>query len=1040
VSLTFDDFELDLDRFELRRDGAPISLEPQAFEVLTFLVNHRNRVVSKQELLEGVWGTTYVTDSALTTRIKEVRRALGDDGRTQRYVRTVRGRGYHFVVEATDTALTAAGTPAAAGVPGVAGVRSPAEPVAEPPTGTAQPSVGPTLVERSAADAFVGRASELSELRAAADEAIAGHGSIAMLAGEPGIGKTRMAEELEAYASQRGAQVLWGRAREASGTPPYHPWIQIGDAYGRSHDLVSLGLDLGPNARELVRLFPVLPSILPGLEAPDETVDPSSAQFRMFEAFLAFARSASAMQPLVLVLDDLHWADQPTLALLQHLAPELASMRLVVVGTYRDTEVDNAHPLSRALAQLNRERDFTRINLDGLSETEVGDFARQHGDALVPPALVQRVYARTEGNPFFVGQVLQLLTDDGLEAGDGTPEVVLPDGVREVLATRLERLSTEALALLHVGAVIGRQFEFNTLRRLIEEDDDALLELIEEALDARLIEDFERAGRYRFVHALMQETLLDELSAARQARTHGRVAEALEAGFGDRAEAQAPRLAHHFAESARLNSEHAGRTVHYSLLAAGQAEAQSAWDEAARLYERCIAFADEGSDVEIDLAVARLALGRCYHYGGAPRAAWRNLLTALDELRARGEWGLAAEAAGLAGAISAPPDRRVALISTVLEMGGTELSNGKRATLLTTRSMIRVNAGESPEATQGDADEAMALLGELELPGVEALLTRREAGKARRFARGATVYPLFALAAEQFDRAGNMEQACAAKFNGAEELLRVSPLDEIEERLADLLDYARRRRFTRWQHMARYAMARLAILQARPDDARRLVDDMEFPGQDSYYPATVRAALAELGPWPADLTDILPLPQTAGGEPFQVMAVHASRLRTFVLDGQLDEARAEWEQGYSFVTDDSHTPGGVHPTLMYASMGDAMPEVAPPERLDAILDYLTNGPTVVAGYAGNMDNVRGRIALKLGQLDEAERYLEPALEWTEAAGWPVDQGRVHQALAELAEQRGHTAEAAHHLEEAASRFREHGAQVFLQQLEAHAEA
>ena len=209
-------------------------------------------------------------------------------------------------------------------------------------------------LDRLARGVFVGREAELERLRSAADEAFAGRGSVVMLVGEPGVGKTRTAQELDTYARMRGARVLWGRAHEASGAPAYWPWVQVGRAYGSSVDDEVLRAQLGAAAEELQRLFPELRMMYPGLPEPPVAAD-ESAQFRLFDAYASFLRAASADSPLVIVLDDIHWADKPTLLLLQHLAREVSNAGLLVVGTYRDTELSRTRHCPqwcRAVQQL----------------------------------------------------------------------------------------------------------------------------------------------------------------------------------------------------------------------------------------------------------------------------------------------------------------------------------------------------------------------------------------------------------------------------------------------------------------------------------------------------------------------------------------------------------------------------------------------------------------------------------------------------------------------------------------------------------------
>jgi hypothetical protein len=224
---------------------------------------------------------------------------------------------------------------------------------------------GSNPLDRLARGVFVGREQELSRLRDAFDQAFAGRGSGVMLVCEPGIGKTRTVQELETYAQMRGANTLWGRSHEASGAPAYWPWIQIGNANARLMPPAELAGEIEPaQTSELTRIFPVLLE-LPNVSEPMPVTDPDAARFRLFDAYAAFIRAASARTPTVLVVDDLHWADKPTLLLMQHLARELSSMRLLLVGTFRDTELDRTHPLSEVLGELTRDPGYERVVLRG---------------------------------------------------------------------------------------------------------------------------------------------------------------------------------------------------------------------------------------------------------------------------------------------------------------------------------------------------------------------------------------------------------------------------------------------------------------------------------------------------------------------------------------------------------------------------------------------------------------------------------------------------------------------------------------------------
>ena len=381
--------------------------------------------------------------------------------------------------------------------------------------------------------------------------------------------------------------------------------------------------------------------------------DPEAAQFRFFDAYATFMRIAAGEQPTLVVLDDLHWADKPTLLLLQHVARELGRMRVLIVGTYRDTELARTHPLSEALAELNRGEGLARVSLRGLTAQEVASYIREAANVEPSPALVEQVFEEKEGNPFFLSQVVNLMTEEGTIDSDSVSDIAIPEGVREALGRRLDRLSEEANELLTVAAVVGREFTYDTLTLLQQRDDEARLRLVEEGLEARVIEEGDEPGQYRFTHALMQETLLAELSTTRRVLLHGQIGEAMERRYGGRAEEQAPRLAQHFVESATLTAEHAGRALRYSRVAAEQASAAHARTQAAQHYETCLrlieglAATNQGlTGVESEAgegpwaseeAEVRLALGRALTGGGGVGDSRVHLDRALDLYEAAGD-------------------------------------------------------------------------------------------------------------------------------------------------------------------------------------------------------------------------------------------------------------------------------------------------------------------------------------------------------------------------------------------------------------------
>ena len=323
-------------------------------------------------------------------------------------------------------------------------------------------------LERLARGVFVGRERELERLRAAFDEAFAGRGGVVMLVGEPGIGKTRTAQELETYARMRGAQVLWGRAHESAGAPPYWPWVQVGDALRaavRPRGASRAQLRAARGA-ELQRIFPGLRDRCPDSPEPPTPSDPRRAQFRLFDAYAHLRSGAcSAETPLLVVLDDLHWADKPTLLLLTHVARELARTRILVVGTYRDTDLDRTHPLSADAGRAEPRATAVHAHQPARARlaTRSRDYIRAAAHVEPPRELVDRIFEETEGNPFFLTEVVNLMAQEGTLAATRVSDIAIPEGVREALGRRLDRLSEDANELLQFAAVAGREFAYDTL-------------------------------------------------------------------------------------------------------------------------------------------------------------------------------------------------------------------------------------------------------------------------------------------------------------------------------------------------------------------------------------------------------------------------------------------------------------------------------------------------------------------------------------------------------------------------------------------------
>jgi DNA-binding SARP family transcriptional activator/tetratricopeptide (TPR) repeat protein len=429
------------------------------------------------------------------------------------------------------------------------------------------------------AGAMIGREPELAALLVGLEDAFSGHGGFFVIAGEPGIGKSRLADELAARARERGAVTLFGRAWEAGGAPAYWPWVQAIRSYLRDRDTNTVREQLGAGAADVAQMLPELRELLPDVGEPP-SLDPEGARFRLFDATASFLREAGKDRPLVLVLDDLHAADVPSLLLLQFLAQQPTEMRVLVLAIHRDVD-----PVASGLVELARDATQT-LRLRGLPETEVSRFIAANQEIEPSGALAEAIHRKTEGNPLFVGEILRLLAAEGRleETVDASAwRVEIPASVREVIARRLRHLSDDCKHVLTLASVLGREFDLDALARVSEHELGTVLELLDEAIAARVVGEVPGAhGRLRFAHVLIRDTLYDDLPATRRLRLHARIGEALEELYASDPDSHLTELAFHF--DAALPAGDAGKAVQYARRAADRAATLTAYEEAERLY------------------------------------------------------------------------------------------------------------------------------------------------------------------------------------------------------------------------------------------------------------------------------------------------------------------------------------------------------------------------------------------------------------------------------------------------------------------------
>lgn len=568
----FDGYELDTARYELRGPDGPIGIEPRALDVLHHLVVNRDRVVAKEELLDTIWGDRFVSEAALTTALRTVRLAVGDSGKEQRLIRTVVRRGYQFVGPVTEASTRPA--------------TSPAGEIPLPPRLAGSLGLG-----------FAGREHERALLGDAWKAAAEGELQAVLVSGEAGIGKTTLCGVAAAAAHAEGAVVLYGRCDEELSIP-YQPWREV---------LATLDHHL-PDV--LAGHEGALAPLMGGTATADR--DSDSARYALNTAVIDVLDAvASRGPPALVVLDDLHWADGQTLALVRHLVERAPTSPALVVCTFRDTDVDASHPLTGLLAATHREPGVSRVAVGGLDERELLDLLEAGaGHELDADGLALRdaLRSETEGNPFFVTEILRHLTETGAigRHEDGRWAVPtdlqvrgLPVSVREVVVRRVERLGPEARTALETASVLGRDFDLDLLAELLDEDPARTFARLAPAVDNALVVD--AGGRFAFTHAIVAHTLYAELSPTARAFGHRAAAEALErrlgegAGLGDdsgrtdtddAAGERAGEIAHHWVHA--IGPQDRAKAATYARRAGDHALAHLAPDTAVTWYERAL--------------------------------------------------------------------------------------------------------------------------------------------------------------------------------------------------------------------------------------------------------------------------------------------------------------------------------------------------------------------------------------------------------------------------------------------------------------------
>ncbi len=599
------------------------------------------------------------------------------------------------------------------------------------------------------------------------------------------------------------------------GRPPaYWPWVQSLRMYIEQSEPEALRSQLAAGAADVAQIVPELRELFPDL--PEPSLETEGARFRLFDSAGRFLKNAAAARPLVLVLDDLHAADEPSLLLLRFVAGELGSSRILVVGTYRDVDPMVRDPLASTLAELAREQVTRRIELSGLTPAHVARYIELSGGATPPAELNATIHAETEGNPLFVGEVVRLLAAEGRLADVDVRDLWtlgIPQGVREVIGRRLGRLSEECMRVLTLASVLGREFGLNALERLSELHADELIEVLDEAVAARVLAAVPGThGRLRFAHALIRETLYDGLTTPRRVQLHRRAGEALESFYAQDPEPHVAELAHHFFEATPGGD--VDKALDYARRAGERALKLVAYEEAARFYEVSLQ--------ALELKQPTDQVARC------------ELLLALGDALAKAGSSSEARETFLAAAELARTSRLPEFL------GRAALGYGGRFQWL--------RAGKDGRLVPL-LEEALAALSEESALRVR--LLSRLAGAIRDQPSLEPRSSLSRQAVEIARRLGDPDTLGYALVNLAmatwgpetEELAAIA--DEVS-RLAEEADDAERAFQARWlQHIISMTLGDHGRVAVLADEHRALADELKQPSQQ-WYSAVMRAAWALL--------------------------------------------------------------------------------------------------------------------------------------------------------------------------------------------------
>jgi DNA-binding winged helix-turn-helix (wHTH) protein/tetratricopeptide (TPR) repeat protein len=584
-------FELDEQLFELRHEGQVVATQTRVFGMIAYLLHHRDRVVGKDELIRELWQATVASDTAISQVVMLARKALGDEGDSQRIIKTVRGRGFRFIAEVR----TLEAKPSKLAPPDLA----------VPAAASPAPSVAP-----KPADGLIGRSAELVALNRALASAEADQGRLVLIEGEPGIGKTSLASAFANEASARGVDVRWGRAWEAGGAPPYWPFVQVLRGMAQREGQQAMRRYMTQGAADIVGLMPEWSD--GPVPAP---LDASSlhARFRLFDAMARFLRNACSVAPApnalaadggsaasrarLIILDDLHAVDEASIELLRFLSSELQDIPLLIVATLRDLELASNPTLAQLAEMLDESQ---RIRLSGLSSSEISALVAQRVGQLASSQVIRVLHEVSGGNPLLLGVMCRHVGPAGLESfveSSTLASMTLPERMASAVRKQLSELPRATTDALSIASALGREFSTPMLAELCGIAEAELLVRLGPALGRGLLRQSSTSDQRAFSHALVHSAVYTELPGHIRLELHRSIAQLLEQQSQTAQPGRTPlfEIAHHYHQAAAIGCRK--QALDYAQRAAKHACEMTAFEVAAGLYDRATGLAEtQGSD------------------------------------------------------------------------------------------------------------------------------------------------------------------------------------------------------------------------------------------------------------------------------------------------------------------------------------------------------------------------------------------------------------------------------------------------------------